>query len=511
VHGRSSKICCPVFPPDATPQRVLTKKAIMLATEIKRTSPLIGGKWIAETSLGKAQHLNPANNLPQAEFDVGGAKEIAAAAAAAEKGHEAWMAVPADQRRDVLTKWADLILANASEFVHLAALESGLPTQLGGGIGLAQKWYRYYASLADKIAGEVVEPIGAAGLNYTMHEPYGVVGLIIPWNSPMVASAMKVAPALAAGNAVILKPPTLTPFVALRLAELALDAGLPEGTFNVVPGDGEAGTALVADPRVGKISFTGGGPVAKIVMRNCAEYLKPLALELGGKSANIIFEDADLDAAAGMAGIQGCAVLAGQGCVLPTRAYVHESIYDSFLQRVKGVVESFAVGDPLDAKTFVGPVISQAAAKRILGVIENAKAQKIGRVITGGAKLGGTLAAGNFIAPTVFGDVPHDSSLAREEIFGPVLAVCRFTDEADALRKANDSDYGLGAYVHTHNLTRAHRMARHLKAGAISINAGVPMAPNTPFGGYKQSGFGREGGKAGLEEFLQLKNVYIPF
>ncbi|MBV9510092.1 MAG: aldehyde dehydrogenase [Caulobacteraceae bacterium] len=483
----------------------------MPSADIKRTAPLIGGKWVSETSLGKAQHLNPANNQPQAEFAVGGAKEIDAAAEAALKGHEAWIAVPPDRRRDILTKWADLVRDHAPEFVRLAALESGLPTMLGGGGELAQRWFRYYASLADKIVGEVVEPTGAAGMNYTLHEPYGVVGLIIPWNSPMVASSMKVTPALAAGNAVILKPPTLTPFVALRLAELALEAGLPEGTFNVVPGDAEAGNALVANPHVGKISFTGGGPVAKIVMHNCADHLKPLALELGGKSANLIFEDADLDASAQMAGIQGCAVLSGQGCVLPTRAYVHESVYDAFVERVKAVVESFAVGDPLDAKTFVGPVISQASAKRILGVIETAKAQNMGRVVTGGVKLGGALEAGNFVAPTVFADVPHESSLSREEIFGPVLAVSRFTDEADAVRKANDSIYGLGAYVHTQNLTRAHRLARQLKSGAISINSGVPMAPNTPFGGYKQSGFGREGGKVGLEEFLQMKNVYIPF
>jgi len=479
--------------------------------DIRRTAPLIGGKWVAETSLGKSRHLNPATNAPQAEISVAGAREVDAAAEAAVKGQAAWQAVPADRRRDILGRWADLIEANAPEFIGLAALESGLPTMLGGGIALGLRWYRYYASSADKITGEVVEPTGAAGLNYTLHEPFGVVGLIIPWNSPMVASAMKVAPALAAGNAVILKPPTLTPFVALRLAELALEAGLPEGTFNVVPGDAEAGDALVANRHVAKISFTGGGQVAKIVMRNCADHLKPMALELGGKSANIIFEDADLDAAAQMAGIQGCAVLAGQGCVLPTRAYVHDTIYDAFVERVKAVVESFAVGDPLDPKTFVGPVITQAATRRILGVIDNAKAQNMGRVVTGGQKLGGALEAGNFIAPTVFADVPHDSSLAREEIFGPVLTISRFTDEAEALQKANDSVYGLGAYVHTQNLARAHRMARGLKAGAVSVNSGVPMAPNTPFGGYKQSGFGREGGRAGLEEFLQLKNVYIPF
>ncbi len=483
----------------------------MLVSDFARNAPLIGGRWLTDTSLGKAEHLNPATNQAQAEFFVGGAREIDAAAEAALAGQAAWIALPAERRRDLLTRWADLIEANAPQFIRLAALESGVPTMIGGGVGLALNWFRYYATQADKSTGEVVEPIGAPGLNYTLHEPYGVVGLIIPWNSPLVASAMKVAPALAAGNAVILKPPTLTPFVALRLAELAMEAGLPDGVFNVVPGDAEAGDALVANPHVAKISFTGGNTVARKVMHNCADHLKPLALELGGKSANLIFADADLDAAAQMAAIQGCAVLSGQGCVLPTRAYVQAEVYDAFLERVKAVAESFTVGDPMNPGNLVGPVINRAAVTRIMGVIDRARAEGTGRVIAGGSTLGGDLAAGNFIAPTVFADVPHDSALAREEVFGPVLAVSRFSDDADALAKANDSIFGLGAYVHTKDLARAHRLAKGLKAGAVSVNAGVPMAPNTPFGGYKQSGFGREGGRAGLDEFLQLKNVYIPF
>ncbi|MFZ4603473.1 MAG: aldehyde dehydrogenase family protein [Caulobacterales bacterium] len=475
-----------------------------------RNGPLIDGHWRTSTSLGAMDHLNPATNAPQAEVHIGGRAEIDDAVAAAKRAAPAWAETPGATRRDILLRWAALIERDAALFARLAALESGVPVMMGGGVSLALSWIRYYAGWADKLDGQAVDPIGASGLNYTRLEPYGVVGLIIPWNSPMVATAMKAAPALAAGNVVVLKPPTITPFVALRLGELALEAGLPAGVFNVVPGDAEAGDALVTHPDVAKISFTGGESVARIVMRACAENLKPLALELGGKSASLVFPDADLAAAATMAAIQGCAVLSGQGCVLPTRVYAHADIYDAFVEHVRGVAQSFTVGDPTAPTTFVGPVISSSAAERILSVIGRAQSDGA-RLIAGGHRVGGDLAAGNFIAPTVFADVGHDSELARREVFGPVLAICKFSADEEAIAKANDSNYGLGAYLHTRDVSRAHRIAKALKAGAVSINSGVPMAPNTPFGGYKQSGFGREGGRAGVDEFVQLKNVYVPF
>lgn len=470
-------------------------------------APLVGGERLANTSLGEHAHINPATGAEQARVKLAGAAEIDAAVRTAQSGLAAWRALGPGGRRDALLRLAQLVEDNTARFTRLAARESGVPVMMGGGVRLALEWIRYYAGWADKIEGAAGET--ASGQFRTRCEPYGVIGAIIPWNSPIVAMAMKVAPALAAGNAVVLKPPSLTPFAALYFGELALEAGLPPGALNVTPGDAEAGEALVAHPGVAKISFTGGGAVARRVMERAAQSLKPVALELGGKSANIIFADADLDAAAQMAAIHGVAVLSGQGCVLPTRVYVEDAAYDGFVERLLRVVGSLKVGDPLAPDTFMGPVISAQAADRIIGVIERAKAERAGDLLTGGVRMNGELARGAFIAPTVFGNVAHDSDLAREEIFGPVLAVTRFRDEADAVTKANDSRYGLGAYVHTKDIARGHRCADALQAGMVSINAGPPMAPNMPFGGYKQSGFGREGGRAGLDEFLQIKTIHV--
>jgi aldehyde dehydrogenase (NAD+) len=313
---------------------------------------------------------------------------------------------------------------------------------------------------------------------------------------------------LAAGNTVVAKPPELGPFGMLRFAELALEAGMPPGVLNVVVGGADAGQALVGHPGVDKISFTGGGVAARKMMVTAAENLTPLALELGGKSANIVFADADLDTAASMCAMFGTALLAGQGCALPTRTYVHADVYDAVVEKVLATLAGFPVGDPLDPATFIGPVVSEAAMARILGVIDRAKADGA-TVLTGGERLGGELADGWFVAPTVFGDVDHDSDLARNEVFGPVQAILRFTSEDEALALANDSVFGLGAYVHTRDTSRVQRMINGLQAGSVVANGIGGISPATPFGGYKQSGFGREGGRAGIEEFVHRKTVFL--
>jgi acyl-CoA reductase-like NAD-dependent aldehyde dehydrogenase len=372
---------------------------------------------------------------------------------------------------------------------------------------MAAEYFSYYAGWVDKIEGRSI-PVGPGALDYTRMEPYGVVAAVIPWNGPTVAAGMKVAPALAAGNCVVLKPSELGPIAALRFAEICLEAGLPPGVLNVVPGRAEAGEALIRHHGVDKISFTGGVATARHVMAAAADRLTPLTMELGGKSAAVVFADANLEAAAQIAVMTSIGSLSGQGCVLPTRMVVASSVYEEVQAIVVRLVSELIVGDPFSEGAQVGPVINETACDRILGVIDQARADGAGNLLIGGHREGGGLANGYYVAPTVFGEVDNDSSLAQEEIFGPVLCLERFADESEAVRLANDTKYGLGALIFTRDFSRAHRLAASLDAGFIGINAFPPMPANAPFGGVKQSGFGREGGEAGLHEFLRVKNVY---
>ncbi len=475
---------------------------------LARQGHLIGDTWTPGDSGGRYAHHDPTTGLLQAEVGLGGEAEVSKAVAAAAEAAPGWKAMPLEERAAILFRLADLLVAHDADSALLNARDNGTPISTMRPGLYAAAWVRYYAGWIDKVTGTVV-PVSGGGLDYVLPEPYGVIGAIVPWNGPMMGMGQKVAPALAAGNAVVAKPPELAPFGALRFAELALEAGLPPGVLNVVTGGAAAGQALVRDPRVGKVSFTGGHVTARQVMIAAAETLKPLALELGGKSANIVFPDADLDTAATLAVLLGIGVLSGQGCALPTRLYVHDDVYDETVDRLIAAAAAMSVGDPSDPAVFMGPVVNQAACTRILQVIERAKAERSGTLLTGGEKLAGDLADGYFIAPTIFGDVEHGSDLAVNEVFGPVLSVLRFKDEAEVVAKANDSRFGLGAYLHTRDIGRAHRIASRLEAGMVTVNGLPGMAPGAPFGGYKQSGFGREGGSWGIDEFLQQKNVFI--
>jgi acyl-CoA reductase-like NAD-dependent aldehyde dehydrogenase len=470
---------------------------------------LIDGHWVPSASGERREQLDPSTGRPLASIAIGGPADIDQAIASSSAAFPGWSSWPAQRRRDVLLELARLIDAHESELAVLRSLETGAPLKRKRGSSLAAEWTRYYAGWVDKIEGSTAAPYSAPSMSYTVPEPYGVIAVLTPWNGGIVSAAMKVAPALAAGNTVVLKPADLAALGPLRFAELCLEAGIPPGVLNVVPGGPEAGAALVSDRRIGKISFTGGGATARRIMAAAAEALTPVVLELGGKSADLVFPDADLDAAAMTAVQASLANIAGQGCVLPTRLLAHKAVYDEVAEKVTTIAASIRVGRPFDEGVQMGPVIDAANCDRILGVIARARASGVGELLTGGDRLDGDLGEGFFVAPTVFGAVDNASELAQHEIFGPVLSLMPFADENEAIELANGTEYGLGGLVYTRDIDRAHRVAKRLRAGYVGINAFPPMPPNAPFGGVKQSGFGREGGRDGLMEFLQMKNVYV--
>jgi aldehyde dehydrogenase (NAD+) len=467
---------------------------------------LIGSQWVQSSEAGVHSHVYAATGRVQAEVGLGGAGDIDRAVDAARRAQPNWAALAPGKRASILFSLADLLDKQRHEAAELAALDTGAPVSVMNPGRYTASWVRYYAGWADKLYGD--------SWNERRHrvdvrlEPYGVIAVFPPWNGSMMGMGQKCAPALAAGNTLVVKPPEIAPFGMLRFAELALEAGVPEGVINVVVGDAAAGHALVGHPDVGKISFTGGLATARALMATAARNLTPLALELGGKSPNLIFADADLETAADMAALGGTALLSGQGCALPTRTYVHEDVYEDVVQRILARLATLQVGDPLDPATFVGPVVTRGAMERILSVIELARSQGA-NLLAGGGRLGGELADGWFVAPTVFGDVDHDSDLARNEVFGPVQAVLKFKTEEEALKMANDSHYGLAAYLHTTDAARIERLVSGLEAGTVIVNGMGGISPTTPFGGYKRSGFGREGGRAGIEEMVRTKAVVL--
>jgi aldehyde dehydrogenase (NAD+) len=465
---------------------------------------LIGDSWRPGRSGGVHLHRYAATGEVQAEVGLGGAADIDDAVAAARAAQPGWAALGPVGRSALLAGLADLLDAHREEAAVLAALDNGTPVSVLRPGRYTAAWVRYYADLVCTVGDEALDV--ARGTATVRLVPYGVVGVVPPWNGSMVGMGQKCGPALAAGNTVVVKPPELAPFGMLRFGELALQAGIPPGVVNIVVGAAAAGAALAGHPDIDKLTFTGGAATGRAVMAAAAANLTPVALELGGKSPNIVFSDADLDTAATDAARAGTALLSGQGCALPTRTYVHEDVYDELVDRVLAQVATFPVGDPLDPATVVGPVVTAPAMERILGVIDRAAADGA-TLLAGGGRLDGELADGWFVAPTVFGDVDHDSDLARNEVFGPVQAILRFSTEDEVLAKANDSPYGLAAYVHTADPARLARCVDGLAAGIVMTNGQGGLTPAMPFGGFGQSGFGREGGRAGYEEMTQRTTV----
>lgn len=472
----------------------------------------IGGELRTDYSGEPYEHRNPATGEPQQTILLAGRREVDLAVSNAASAFETWRRFPADQRRDVLLRLAGLLTERSDTLGTVATLENGVPKSMGdllAGSGPAG-WFSYYAGWADKIEGTTLSPLGYGGFDYTVPEPFGVIAAIIPWNSPLTTVGMKIAPALAAGNCVVIKPPEFAPFTTLHFAELAVEAGIPPGVVNVVVGGPEAGDALVRHPGIDKVSFTGGGATARKIIAATAETLMPVVMELGGKSANLVFPDAALTEVI-PAAVFTSALLSGQVCTCPSRLMVHESIYDEAVQMAEATARSIALGDPFEPTTMMGPLVNSGHRDRVESVIKRAQDEKSGRLLTGGERPGGDLSRGCFLTPAVFADVDNSSHLAQEEIFGPVLSMMKFRDEDEAVALANGTAYGLAGYLWTNDLGRALRVAGRLKAGTVSVNSMVGyLAPNTPYGGTGASGFGREGGREGLLEFIRTKNVSIP-
>ncbi|NND49090.1 MAG: aldehyde dehydrogenase, partial [Rhizobiales bacterium] len=454
-------------------------------------------------------HIYPGTGGITREIRMAGADDVDRAVSAARAAFPEWRDVPGDKRRNLFFKLAELLETKTAEFAPSLVAENGSISMAAPYMGLdaAQK-FRYFGGWADKIHGRTIPMWSGNAHDYVSYEPYGVVGVIVPWNGPLFAATMVMAPALAAGNCIVLKSPDLAPYSAMMLVEMMLEAGFPEGVVNLVTGGADVGEAMVSHPGVNKIEFIGSGNTARKVLANAAQTLKPCGLELGGKSAVIVFDDADL-ARAAQKGLTGAVSANGQGCVNGTRLLVQRGIYEPFLQALTAVAGHIKVGDPMDQSTMLGPVISEAALQRISGMIDRGVEQG-GRLVCGGKRLGGDHADGFFLPITVVADVANDSDIAQHEVFGPVLVVTPFDDEDEAIALANATDYGLGAYVHTQSLRRAHHVTGKLDAGMIHVNgSGEAMQPNCPFGGYKHSGHGRLGGVEGLHEFMQPKNIWM--
>src|SRR5580692_6841235 len=465
---------------------------------------LIHGKRVPTASGRYFDTLNPATEQVIAKVAEADAVDVDAAVRSARAAFESeWGRMRPADRGGLMLKLAAAIRAAQDELVELESLDSGKPVSAirRQDMPAVLDTLTYYAGLADKINGQVI-PVRTDALTYTVREPMGVVGAIVPWNFPLMIGMWKIAPALACGCTVVLKPAELTPLTALRIGELAMEAGFPPGVLNIVPGYGKtAGAALVDHPDVDKVTFTGSPAVGRQILRGAAGNLKRVTLELGGKSANIIFPDADLESAVSA----GIFFNSGQVCSAGSRILVHQDIYQEVVERIAARAASIRLGDPKETATGMGPLVSAVQMKRVLDYIDIGRREGA-TVVTGGGRSGET---GYFVQPTVFSGVTHEMRISQEEIFGPVAAVISFKDEEDALRIANGTVYNLAAGVWSSDISRIHRFTRRLKAGTVWVNTFGPTDVRLPWGGSRDSGFGREHGDMAIENFTDPKVVWI--
>jgi aldehyde dehydrogenase (NAD+) len=482
----------------------------MTTTAVMRKQLFINGEWRDAAGGKTIEVVNPATEEVIAEVASAEASDVDAAVTAARAAFDGpWAKLSARERGKLVWKIGERLMEKADEIAHLETLHNGKPIFESRHIEVpaAAECFQYFAGWADKIHGETI-PVKGNYLTYTLREPVGVVAAIVPWNFPLLLTAWKVAPALACGNTVIIKPASQTPLTALALAEIAHDVGLPPGVLNVITGPGsKVGQMLVEHRGIDKIAFTGDTATGKGIMRGSAETLKKITLELGGKSANIVFPDADLDAA-----IRGATtgIFYGKGevCAAGSRLLVDKSIKSEFIDKVAARAKKMAPGDPLDPKTRLGAISSKKQLETDLRYIEIAKKEGA-QLVAGGARADIGTGKGYFLQPTIFDGVTPEMTIAREEIFGPVLAAIDFADVDEAIARANDSNYGLAAAVWTRDIKKAHYVARKLQAGTVWINTYNIYDTAAPFGGYKQSGFGREMSMHALEHYTQVKSVWV--
>ncbi|HJS98439.1 MAG TPA: aldehyde dehydrogenase family protein [Terriglobales bacterium] len=485
----------------------------MLAASKTRVEPgklLIGGEWVATSR--SFDSINPATGEVITQVAEAGPAEVDRAVKAARKAFDerggAWQKMSASDRGKLLWRLADLLEKNIEEFAELETLDNGKPIFESRYVDMPMvcEVLRYYSGWASKIHGETITS-RADAFTYTLREPVGVVGAIVAWNFPLLLASWKLGPALATGNTVVLKPAEQTPLTALRLGQLAQEAGFPPGVLNIITGGPETGRELVKHPGVDKLAFTGSTMVGKEIMRSAADTMKRVTLELGGKSPNIVFADSDLDSAVKGA-TTGIFYGKGEVCAAGSRLFVEEKVHDDFMNKLVERTRKIKPGDPLDPKTRLGAIVSEQQMNTVLGYIESGKKEGA-QLVAGGNRVSLDGGKGFFVEPTVFDAVSNGMKIAQEEIFGPVLATIPFDDLDRVAELANQNMYGLAAAIWTNDIKKAHNMARRLKAGTVWINAYNLYDAALPFGGFKQSGFGRELGREALDHYTEVKSVWV--
>jgi acyl-CoA reductase-like NAD-dependent aldehyde dehydrogenase len=469
----------------------------------------IGGRFVDADSGETLATLNPHDNTTIADVALAGKSDADRAVAAARRAFPAWSRMAAADRGRILLRLADLIEQNAEDLARLESLDTGHPVRDSRSLDVPRTaaCFRYFGGMADKFQGETI-PVEAGFLNYTLREPVGVVGQIVPWNFPLMFTSWKMAPALAAGNCIVMKPSEITPLSSLKIAELMQEAGLPDGVVNMVPGLGSVvGQYIAEHPDIAKVAFTGSTATGRRIVQASAGNLKKVQLELGGKGPNIVFEDAFLPAA-----VNGSAWAIfhnqGQACIAGSRLVLHEKIADAFLDKFIPLAQSIRLGNPLDSETEMGPLTSALHKERVLSYVDVARSEG-GEVLAGGKSPSGALANGCYVEPTIVRARSFQDRVAQEEVFGPFVTVLTFKDDDEAMQIANGTDYGLGSGLWTTNLQRAHKMARDLHAGMVWINSYKRVNPGSPFGGVGQSGYGREMGFDAMREYTQVKSVWV--